>query len=128
MKYLKKFYFPMNKIPIAILPRTLRRRIILPNVSKIEVEQKRKSTMILSTIIFMKKFGPIIKFHNETLEFQRVISDRTVPLITIYGKDNSKLDSFEPGNLTVDEIVKKVRDADPQGEDEVGNKNLASMY
>ena len=99
----------MNNIPLNLLPRALKKKVDLPNLYKIEILHKKQSSMMINTLVFMKKFAPNIKFHNQHLEFKRTLTDRTVPLISVYGPDNKKIQDFEPGIMTPEEILRKIR-------------------
>jgi hypothetical protein len=65
--------------------------------------------MFINTLVFIKKFGPSIKYYNEHLTFKRtIVPERNSPLITVYGPENKKLGEFEPGLLTPEEILQKI--------------------
>jgi hypothetical protein len=99
----------MNIIPANLLPKTLKSKILLPNLSKIEILHKNKSNMFINTLVFVKRYGPSIKFYNESLTFQRKIApERASPLIAVYGQENKKLGEFEPGLLNPEEILQKI--------------------
>jgi len=98
----------MNNIPLNLLPRALKRKIDLPNLYRIEILHKKKSSMMIPTHAFIKRFVPNIRYHNQHLEFKRTLDERNVPLIAVYGPDNKKIEAFEPGQMTPEEILKKI--------------------
>lgn len=65
----------LAEIPINLLPLSLHKKVILPNIGRIEIIHKKKSPMYLSTIAFVKQFGPSIQYYNTHLKFVRTLSD-----------------------------------------------------
>jgi len=98
----------MNNIPFNLLPRALRKQISLPNIAKIEIQHAKNSPMMKNTFIFMKKFGPVIKFHNQHLEFKRTLSKNAVPVYSIFDAKNVQIAQFEAGPTTPEEILAKI--------------------
>jgi hypothetical protein len=51
-------------IPINILPKTLKMKIVLNNISKIELLHKKGPAFYVNAMIFMKQFAPSIRYYN----------------------------------------------------------------
>lgn len=98
----------MNNIPFNLLPRALRKTISLPNIAKIEIQHAKNSPMMKNTFVFMKKFGPIIKFHNQHLEFKRTLSKNAVPVYSLFDANNVQIAQFEAGPTSAEEILAKI--------------------
>jgi len=98
----------MNNIPLNLLPRALRKQISLSNIGKIEIQHAKNSPVMNNTFVFIKKFGPIIKFHNQHLEFRRTLSKNPIPVYTVYGTNNTQIAQFEVGPITPEEILNKI--------------------
>ena len=52
-------------IPINALPKTLKMKIVLNNISKIELLHKKGPDCYINALIFMKQFVPAIRYYNE---------------------------------------------------------------
>eukprot|EP01016_Furgasonia_blochmanni_P025338 TRINITY_DN27244_c0_g1_i2.p1 TRINITY_DN27244_c0_g1~~TRINITY_DN27244_c0_g1_i2.p1 ORF type:complete len:183 (-),score=33.93 TRINITY_DN27244_c0_g1_i2:3-551(-) len=102
----------LYEIPAKLLPKSLKNAIVLPNLTKIHILHRKNPQLFTSTFTFIKKYGPSIKFYNESIEFKRLIADRRTPLMLVYGKDDKKLAEFESANLEPDDIVEKLKDLD----------------
>lgn len=101
----------MNRIPASLLPKTLERQISLSKVGKITIEHNRKSSMFIPTLVFLKRYGPSVKFYNEHLKFERAIKDLKTPIVTIYDTQNAQVDQFDSATFTPEEIINRILEA-----------------
>ena len=105
----------MNIIPIHLLPKSLKQEIFFKNISKIEILHKKRSALYINTLVFIKRYGPPIKYYNENLKWERKLDEtRKTPIIHIYGKDASRIASVESGNLLPDEIFERIQKLDEE--------------
>lgn len=64
----------LSEIPFSKLPKTLMKRIIFPNIGKIEVLHKNQSKLYITTMAFVNNYAPSIKYYNDNLQFVRKIA------------------------------------------------------
>ena len=58
---------------------------------------------------FISKYSPSIKFHNEELKFNRVVSESPTPVkIALFNKEDKLIKEFEPKEMTADQILKSI--------------------
>ncbi|EAS02982.1 hypothetical protein TTHERM_00494370 (macronuclear) [Tetrahymena thermophila SB210] len=90
----------LAEIPFNKLPKTLMKRILFPNIGKIEVTHKNQSKLYITTMAFVNNYAPSIKFYNDHLEFQRkIVADQQTPLVAIYDKDQKLIEKIDTGAI-----------------------------
>ncbi|KRW98944.1 hypothetical protein PPERSA_00771 [Pseudocohnilembus persalinus] len=98
-----------DKIGFNLLPKTLKTRVQLPNIGKIEIKHKNQCQMYLSTINFLKSYGPSIQYYNDLKINHITDSQFHSPIYTIYDQNNKQIESFEVGTLkNGDSILEKI--------------------
>lgn len=99
-----------SQIPKHMIPSSIKKEIILDQIGRIDVMHKVKSPLMISSVAFMKKFGPTISFYNEDLKLSRRInSELDFPVFYVYKKGSGEvMEKLNPSQLRAEEILNEI--------------------
>lgn len=106
-------------IPSKILPKTLKKEIILSNISKIEFIHRKKPLYFSDSLQFVKTYIPAIRYHNSKFKFQRKIVPKKNPIFILYNQENKVLAEINTRKLTTEIIYEKIMEIDKKPPEQV---------
>ena len=99
-------------IPANLLPKSLRYKVQLESIGKIEFLHKRASKFYLQGHIFMKNYIPSFRYHGKCDFSHKIDPTLTIPLFRCYDKNNTLIQEFETAQLSSEEIYDKIKSID----------------
>eukprot|EP01017_Pseudomicrothorax_dubius_P033231 TRINITY_DN4432_c0_g1_i1.p1 TRINITY_DN4432_c0_g1~~TRINITY_DN4432_c0_g1_i1.p1 ORF type:complete len:136 (+),score=28.28 TRINITY_DN4432_c0_g1_i1:152-559(+) len=114
------------KIPVKLLPKTLKTPINLSRVGKIELYKKKNSIAYISTLIFLKKYGPSIKYYNEGVVVKQLTDESKQAFVRFYDRAGQQLAEIDTSTLSSEDILERLKKID-QPEQEIPDQTPASV-
>jgi hypothetical protein len=90
-----------------MIPKAIKQEILLNQIGRIDVLHRLKSPLMISSVVFMKKFGPTISFFNEDLRLTRRINNKLeFPVIQVYKRGHPEvMVKVNPTQMKAEDIL-----------------------
>lgn len=101
-----------SQIPAHLLPKSLKNAIQLKRIKRVDLLAQKGSAMFVPSLVFLKKYAPSIKYHNEGFKLNRQFHEEKTVKLLCFNEKNEKVGEFEPVHMEAETILQKLMDID----------------